>query len=443
MTSPTARISRETEGRIISALEKARSFIGDGLSPTDAIAKVASDRDMTAGHIRLMANAYNTAQVNRTRRSSDDIFEKSSEFELADAEEVVDRLFRRAEKQAADEIDDDYEHPPRWLPGPPRPVYPAAPPAPPLPRDPIRLVKRADSLFRESGRNEEEIRRQASAARDKLASALSGLDDYFRRLDHEPFEEVKESAAILWGPVAEKVLDKVARLKKSAAVHSGRPCVVDERKAPWRHIDEAVTAIHDFQDKSAELEAYRKDTRPLVLKMARAFALHSPSGFIDLDHPELMEKVADGLGGTLSSGLSAATGSALGSGIMSKLQGKSKNSLTDEAFRSVSSPAHEAKIKSLQTQAALHDMLANDEVISGHQPEDVLKAYNEIEQIAPRAAGTPMLMRALIRKHLAQGSLDPYDLNQLTSLEYNLKHTQREPMVSKGYGEVPGVEGVK
>jgi hypothetical protein len=117
----------------------------------------------------------------------------------------------------------------------------------------------------------------------------------------------------------------------------------------------------------------------------------------------------------------SALGSTAGTEIAGKMLGKSTDSLKEDTFKSITDPAHEAKIRSIQTQAALHDMMANDPVISGHQPEDVLRIYNEVQQLAPRVAQNSMLMRALIRKHLAQGQLDSFDLNQLTGIESNLQ----------------------
>ena len=78
-------------------------------------------------------------------------------------------------------------------------------------------------------------------------------------------------------------------------------------------------------------------------------------------------------------------------------------------------PAHQEELKRIVVRAQLENMMANDPIISQEDPNMVTEAYNEIVQLAPRAADSPLLMRNLIRQHLAGvegggGIMDPRDI---------------------------------
>lgn len=433
MTEP--RISSESEGRIVRAIEDAKSAIDQGTRPQDAFTKVATDMDLPPGHIRLMVQAFNTAQVNRQRKTAgDDIFEKAATVEIVNAQNIIDKLFppaghTKSAAQAHDEnvVSDEYKRRPDWysrLRGREKAAT-AAPlekTAQCYPRDESRHVKKAHSLLVEARQAEEELRREVSRCRDKLASEFEQLEHYFRTPGCLPFDEVAENAALLWGKYAADVMTQVALARKKFAKEASlgpRGAPVLAHRAPYSHVQGCVDAIAAYHCKKASLETLRSETAPVVRKLSRQFSPSPVRAFLSLD--DLDEKCAAD-GSLVGSTVSSALGSAAGAGIMGKVMGKGDDKLKLDAYQAVSDPAHEAKIKSLQTQAALHDMLANDQVISGYQPEEVLKAFNEIQQLAPRSAAQPMLARALIRKHLAQGQLDPFDINQLTGVEYNLKY---------------------
>lgn len=441
------RITKDAEEKIIQALGDAKDLMSEGLHPDEAIIKAAEIHDLPAGHIRLMVQAYNTAQTNRVRKDGEDVFSKAAEFDVADAETVIRRLFPLVEKSAGDAfeavaVSAEYSSPPLWFSRLQSrekaamatiPVVKAAA----YDRDPDRLDKRAHSLLEEVRRTEAELSRQVSAERDKLAFEFQHLENYFRRPGCVPFDEVAENAAILWGKAAADVMDQVAQARHRFAKQAGfrPPTPVNEKKEPYSNVACCLRAIAAYHEKKAALVAYQEKARRPVLKLARQFSTPAASGKIDLDDPELGEKVAEG--NFLGNMIGSAVGSSMGQGVMGQLGGKSDDSLRAKAYRDVTDPAHEQKIRSLQTQAALHDMMANDPVISGYQPEDVLRVYNELGQLAPRSSGNPMLMRALIRKHLAQGQLDPFDISQLTGIETNLKDRD-EPHQLGDIGPVPG-----
>ena len=77
-------------------------------------------------------------------------------------------------------------------------------------------------------------------------------------------------------------------------------------------------------------------------------------------------------------------------------------------------------------------MLTHDPVLSGYHRDEVLGAFNEVSQLAPRASQQPLLMNALLRKRLQQGALDPFDVGSIVSTEKGLMETGGIPVPPGG-----------
>ena len=78
------------------------------------------------------------------------------------------------------------------------------------------------------------------------------------------------------------------------------------------------------------------------------------------------------------------------------------------------SPEHEQELQGIRNQTMLHDMIANDPVISGYDPEEVMEAYTRISEVAPRASQHRLVAQALLRKYLEQdATIDQFDNDQL------------------------------
>jgi LPXTG-motif cell wall-anchored protein len=76
------------------------------------------------------------------------------------------------------------------------------------------------------------------------------------------------------------------------------------------------------------------------------------------------------------------------------------------------SPTHADDLKRIRIRAQLENMMANDATISTHDPAMVSEAYNEIVQLSPSAADSPLLMRNLLRQYLVNGGeMDPRDIS--------------------------------
>ena len=107
---------------------------------------------------------------------------------------------------------------------------------------------------------------------------------------------------------------------------------------------------------------------------------------------------------------------------------RSSDKATDAASSSMADilgdPDHENEIRRIQAQTMLSGMMANDDVISGHDPDEVLEAYNEVSRLSPRSATQPALVRPWLRKRLSQGAVEPFEAAEMANVEKTITQTQ-------------------
>ena len=86
-------------------------------------------------------------------------------------------------------------------------------------------------------------------------------------------------------------------------------------------------------------------------------------------------------------------------------------------------PSHENELRKIRAQVMLSEMMSDSEnPISGHDPEEVLSAYNELAQLAPRIAEQPAAVQPLLAKRLA-GNVEPFEVREIGDIEKSLAST--------------------
>lgn len=94
---------------------------------------------------------------------------------------------------------------------------------------------------------------------------------------------------------------------------------------------------------------------------------------------------------------------------------------SEPAVMRVYNPEEEAELRKIKIQAMLAEFMSSDPVISTYDPEEVTEAYNQVAQLAPKAAAQPVVMRGLLRRFLQQqDALEPHEVEQITSIENSL-----------------------
>jgi len=456
------RLTEASEQRLTHALNKVATLVAEGGKPDDAIVKVASAERIPAGQVRLMAHAYNNGRTIGHLQDAGDLTEKASSFPLADPVAILERMFPTSIKTAQDAwqdtaVSEDYSRSPQaWLQRRDTVEKRAAAgridlreawglEAPPEPLTDIETgARRAVSTKLALKKQAAAKRQEVVTAGYNLGRAFDKLVGYFSKSGSYDFEQVSKNAALVLGGRAERLFQKIAReyphLTKTAQTSTARWFPdkyprhnVDWEVAPYSLVAGTLGAIDEFVEKKAAALEFEKEASAQAEEAMRPFA-QAPErsaigGSIWDSLQSRTEKRAVGAAG-LGVGAAIAGGA---SGIAKKFAPKSKEELVQDRMRDLAGTEHEQRLREIQTQAMLHDMMLNDPVISGYEPDQVVGAYNQVSELAPATAHRRILLQALLRKHLEQGgALDLFEGDQTLELEKKLRRItdqETEPQV--------------
>ena len=429
--SKVKKLDAKQEKQITAALTKVADLVRDGNSPDDAIVKVATEKKLPAGYVRLMTNAYNTGQSIGNIRNGETLEEKAGSFPLANAMNVLERIFPSAVKtaseiQQATDVSDDYTL---------SPVYWIQRRDAQEKRADIKSVQEnkvaaypgiADKPGRKAVNKIHKLRKEAEqkrldtiAAGYRVTDGINDLTNYFRKVGHVPLDTAKKYCVAVLGDRAGNVLDKAAvqagKLSKTAA-HHDPDHVVDWEAAPYCLVKEALTAVDAYVIAKDIMAKFEKEAEADAVEIARPFCQVA-------GRPVITGSVWDHQSQTKTGGaLPAVLGVAAMSQFMNPISKEifpPKEKYVQKFKSKLESPEHTNKLQAIRTRAMLDDLMANDPVISGYENEDVLQAFNHLSELAPNALmNSNLLTKSLMRKYLEQGQmLDTFDIDQLLGAE--------------------------
>ena len=113
--------SKQAEEELLDAVRDVTGRVEeDNLDPTEAIAKVASERELPLTYVPLLVQAYNVGRCTYQREhGGSGVLRKTADFPVARIEDVMARLcpekpLSPALKKASVEVSDEYSRPPMW-----------------------------------------------------------------------------------------------------------------------------------------------------------------------------------------------------------------------------------------------------------------------------------------------------------------------------------------
>jgi hypothetical protein len=433
------KLSKEAEAVLVKGLEAAAERVNAGEHPTDAIYKVASELSLPAGHVKLMVQSYNNGRTLGQIRQGESLTEKVADFELADASDVLERMFPSTVKTATERlretiIDPSYHIPPEyWMKRRDTLAKRAAAQAvefPPMTQAKVESLRYTEKEVQRTLTKVAGLKRDAHAAKlEKISAgyaavnALSALKDYFKQPDCLPFSSVRENAILTKGAAARALFKGIAtkQLEKQAAV--AHP--VDWGEEPYSLVVKCIKAAQDYAKAKKTLEETETEaTEKSAEILAPFFQAQGKDVIVGSVWEDPSPTKEAGMGhiglGALLSGASK--------GLTSKISPKSEEALVNKQVSELASPEHESQLQAIRTRAMLHDLMANDPVIGGYEPDQIVDAFNQISQMAPRVAQQRMMAQSLLRKYLEQASwLDMYDQTQVLGAEKELSRMERVP----------------
>lgn len=417
------QLSKQAEAKLLGAIEKAAERVNAGDEPNAAIIKIAADENMPAGHVQLMVHAYNTGRTTTQREKGASTTEKSADFKLADADVILEALFPKEVKTAAEmvkaaAVSTEYAVPPtdfiaRRYSGMQKAAS-AAVALPektwtPPPRDEHAAAMRANSEKIAAKRAEEELRRQATAAYGKAASAMEQLHEYFRRPGNMAFQDAIRETGLRHGDAA------VSVLKKVAAVYPH----IEKQAATGKHVFGHCEPCELAQNVLAAVEDYNAAQQRVPVKTAAAKKVEPDTITGSVLYNPLEEslelKKADASLSLNPVSVTRQLGQTMFEGAHSYV--KSPDQMRGDAFEDITDPDHDRKLRNIRAQGVLADLVTNDPVISGHDPREVATAFNELAEVAPNFMDSGATVQALLRKRLEAGQLADFDIKQLMDME--------------------------
>jgi hypothetical protein len=434
-------LSKQHEESLIGAVKQAVSYVdGDGMTPDQAIEKVARSNKWNRELIKLAAHAYNTGRQTAQRETSTSLMDKFAAFPLVDPTKVIKKIWPGSVKSAADEaletsVSDEYNAPPAWIgrESPNAHLKTAefklvdTPPAP-LEPDPEQVMKRAYNIHLDHKRTVETARTEAGVAHDRLLQSMGELGDYFRKNAHDrhSFANIEHAVRTYYPASARTLMDYVHQRnggKEVRAADSPMPTVrMDRDAAPFTLLDHCMdcakavkTAEAEHANAQAAMQKQGEALRPFAQTPSPLAGnqTHSliPEGAVET-------KQANILGGAA---LGIATQDMLNRAMADLPEPTAK--LREDELLELTDPRHEDELRRIRAQALLSEMM-QDPVIGGHEPHEVFRAYNELSQAAPRLSTQAMSVRPMLRRIL-QGDVEPFEAKEVTEIEKGLRDIER------------------
>ena len=125
---------------------------------------------------------------------------------------------------------------------------------------------------------------------------------------------------------------------------------------------------------------------------------------------------------------SGITSSLLGSSLASSMKSDiAPSDDVDKMVAKLDDPEQSTEMRQIQARTMVQDFLLNDEVISGYDPDEVIRAYNEIAQLSPRGSTQPAIVRPLLRKQLTQGGIEAFEAAEIFNIEDTIRKTHDGP----------------
>lgn len=428
-------LSKEAEQRILDAISDACNNVSGGMSPTDAVIKAAGDRNFNRNFVKLAVAGYNTGATTYQRQTGKTILEKMAEFPLAIEEKVLESLFPSkilapsVEKNSA-AVSTDYSQPPK------RSMSKAAATLEKVasykldyqdvgetarvPGDPKIAMQTAYGQAEKVKNELDQVRRKYVEAQESMVYALGQFSDYFKQSAWDrdwSFSEVDAIAAQQYGRCGTSVMDYVHRRNSSkearcSDIKSAR--AVAWSVSPFTLLDQCVKVGEELVNLRRQFNAKQAETETRVDEILRPFALSTQSSTggatTQLDKQ-----------GTFWGGFQYNASKPL---VDKMFSSTSPDEARQKAMQAFSNPVVDQEMQAIRARAMLYDLMQNDEIISGYDPEQTITGFNELSAMAPEASTRIAIMKPMLRKWLTQGVNEPFEISEIAKLENTMADTR-------------------
>ena len=461
--------------RLMGALHTAVGHFNAGMSPNESVIKAAETNDFNVDQVSRLAETFNTARTIYHYKNASD---RTASFDLADTSAIIPAMFKpEPEVKQSDCVNHDYSSydvpEVNYRDG--IDVKAASSVndvklAAPTEYGDTNLETQTARAFEamhiqrdlaNTARDEARIAgTKAASLINKAASSLAlGYEDIcqdrYNRLQAGYGVQASDNMKDQWAPVMAKLSEFVPKWMDDASRGIKAATVVDDRDLgdytsilkeakSGMEAEAEMLAIAGQLDKEAD--AFERDwldvvsavlpqkeastiadfINPSIRKMAATSTVgvqqyeKAPSMFSFRQAPTTVtsttssEEPFGSMGDSIKDMVSDATKPAISSSIQSMVD----NAVgpTPQENQDLSE-----RLKNVQRQIMLEDLMSNDPVLSEESPDTVAQAYSTVLNIAPELASNKEVVRAILRQAVHAVAIDPYTAKDWTELEKNIR----------------------
>ncbi len=434
MNTPT----QAQRNKIDSAIDKVASLCTEDptITPSEAIAKVASAMQLTQDYLPIIVRAYNTGAAAIHRENSNTLQEKVASYPIADIDKVYSILLQENplnKTASAEPVKDDFwkfnaDHywPDAWD------YLKKEPDFSDWQRPQVKMAKCTDY--------KDKVDRNASKTIEMIADEAS---------------RVKEAAIIKRDRALEDVEYELCK-------YAGVDLNDARRYAELAYGQEGVTVINkiiqeNHLEKKARVKTFLDDDHPFAKAFERFVDNNEQVKKASAQEREVLEACVDALGETVApkdkyvegmrdidqlfkeaelnsqkkkfykqayTPISADPHTGItGLELLNHPGWNGLDRFERELMYSLADPAQEAELRKIRVQTILVDLMNTDPYLKDKNPEEVVNAVNEILEVNPELHNNKPLLRVAIRQYMESGGMDIPTLNILS--EYGKEEKER------------------
>ena len=401
----------QDESRIVRAVEEAIAWANSGLSPNDAIQKVAVDRQFSPTIIARVVEAFNKSKsVFMLKNATEE--ERAKPFPLANTAEIVESIFASSEpiQKAASKIPSrDFSR--LGL------IKTEKAAAAEVPEETIPIhsfARRLEKYASFCGKVLETLSFRVAQRRREFNQTIEKTAEELQKLPPSQIRKVAQAIHNGYpesGPKLIKILEAYTRcgfpeLQKTA--HG----VVFPAKEPYKSIARVYDAANRWADAKNAQVIFEKDAK----EGAGLFR-----GFLKGEGEFGHLKQAKG-----ESGVRPIYQSFLGSTIAAAGLDQPKEKGEDDKIIDVVEPGVFNRLKELEARRNLMQLVLYDPELSEYEMPELVRAYNDSVSSVPDAYKHSSVLKNLMLQNLESGGVkDPYQLGQEVTLGKNLADLHR------------------
>jgi hypothetical protein len=462
---------------IKTALTDAVQKVNEGLDPTSALKKVASDLDLNPNYIQRVGEALNVALHYKHFKTASD---RSVEFDIADIPKAIEDTFTLTDKTAAQYVSDNFadsyadEHVFNYNRILSNPVYKraflevsgAVETHDSYPTTFRTIYEKSANYISKLAKEAEETEIAGVEATLRLNEKFSELSDEFRRDPgyRAAFEEFESQVFAKHGEASLPYLDllhKTACSHEERGVHDAGYMMFEQCKEAGMFDDlmQAAQAMVVLEQKTKEASenlaferAFLKEAHVLLGKTAAEEKQETKeeSAEESSEHEEtededpvlaaIKKKASDSEYSVIpkytkdpvleqSLEKEASMGMGTGGGF-----GKVFGGLLDTALHAASAPLSEAfthglkkqpikpnlTLENMERKLLLQELMLTDPILSKINPAKVARAFEQILRLSPEISKEKEVVRAELRAMVSSQALSKFDADLMTKLDVGM-----------------------